>query len=213
MHRALIIVGLLVAGVAADAAQEIDAVTAAKVKAAYLYQLVKFVKWPGDAFEDEHAPIIIGVVGRDPFGALLDGMVANKKVSGRALVIRRITLSRSPDGPAPGEPPTAASNNGPDPYEAIAAELRGCHLLYISRSDEEGFPRILELLENAPVLTVSDISAFALDGGIVEFVLDAEKGTIGFHINHGVAKQAELHISSRVLNLADIVKSRPKKRA
>ncbi len=204
MHRALIIVGLLVAGVAADAAQEIDEVTAAKVKAAYLYNFVRFVKWPGDAFEDEHAPIIIGVVGRDPFGPLLDRTVANKKVSGRDLVIRRIT--------SPGSA-TGASNDEPDSYEAIAVEMRGCHLLYISRSDEEGFPRILELLQDAPVLTVSDISAFALDGGIVEFVLDAEKGTIGFHINHGVAKEAELRISSKVLKLADIVESRPKKRA
>ncbi len=113
MHRALIIIGLLVAGVAANATQEIDEVTAAKVKAAYLYNFARFVKWPGDAFEDEQAPIVIGVVGRDPFGA----------------------------------------------------------------------------------------------------VLDPKKGTIGFHINHGVAKQAELHISSKVLKLADIVESRPKKRA
>ena len=86
-------------------------------------------------------------------------------------------------------------------------------MLYISRSDEKGFPRILDLLRDAPVLTVSDINAFALDGGMVEFVLKAEKGTIGFHINHGVAKEAELHISSKVLKLADIVESRPKKRA
>ncbi len=205
MHRAFIIVGLLVAGVAADAAQEIDEVTAAKVKAAYLYNFVRFVKWPGDAFENEQAPIVIGVVGRDPFGALLDRTVAGKKVGGRALVIRRITTPRSPGDWTQGD--------GPDPYEAIATELRGCHLLYISRSDEKGFPRILDLLKDAPVLTVSDISAFALDGGIVEFVLDAKKGTIGFHINHGVAKEAELHISSKVLKLADIVESRPKKRA
>ena len=205
MHRAFIIVGLLVAGVAADAAQEIDEVTAAKVKAAYLYNFVRFVKWPGDAFENEQAPVVIGVVGRDPFGALLDRTVAGKKVGGRALVIRRFTTPRSPDDWTQGD--------GPDPYEAIAAELRGCHLLYISRSDEKGFPRILDLLQDAPVLTVSDISAFALDGGIVEFVLDAKKGTIGFHINHGVAKEAELHISSKVLKLADIVESRPKKQA
>ena len=205
MHRAFIIVGLLVAGVAADAAQEIDEVTAAKVKAAYLYNFARFVKWPGDAFENEQAPIVIGVVGRDPFGALLDRTVAGRKVSGRVLVIRRITAPRSPDDWTP--------DDGPDPYEAIAAELRECHLLYISRSDEKGFPRILDLLRDAPVLTVSDINAFALDGGMVEFVLKAEKGTIGFHINHGVAKEAELHISSKVLKLADIVESRPKKRA
>ncbi len=203
MHRALIIVGLLVAGVAANATQEIDEVTAAKVKAAYLYNFARFVKWPGDAFKDDDAPVIIGVVGRDPFGDLLDRTVANKKAKGRALVIRRITSPLLPD----------ASDDEPDPYRAIAAELRGCHLLYISRSDEAGFPRILELLHDAPVLTVSDINAFALDGGIVEFVLDPKKGTIGFHINHGVAKQAELHISSKVLKLADIVESRPKKRA
>ncbi len=199
-------------GPAADAAQEVDEARAAKVKAAYLYNFVRFTTWPDDAFEDEHSPFVIGVVGEDPFGAVLDHTVAGKIVAGRGITIRRM----QPRPPTPAPPPEDGSEPDPpssteadaDHYAAMAAQLRGCHLLYISRSDEEGFPRILELLQDSPVLTVSDIRPFATEGGIVEFALDLEKGTIGFHINHEAAKLAKLRISSKVLRLATIVESR-----
>ena len=168
------------------------------MKAAFLYKFAKYVTWPDAAFEDEHSPVVIGVVARDPFVTILEETVEDKTVSARPIEIKRIT------------PPRALKEAEPDRREAVAAELRSCHLLYISSSDEKGFPRFLELLEDSPVLTVSDIHAFAREGGIVELVLN-KKGTFDFRINNGVAKAAELRISAKVLNLATIVESRPKK--
>ena len=48
------------------AAQEYD------LKAAFLFNFAQFVEWPRDAFSENTTPIIIGVLGQDPFGASLD---------------------------------------------------------------------------------------------------------------------------------------------
>jgi len=60
--------------------------TAAKVKAAYLYNIAKFVEWPDGAAEGS---IVIGVVGEHPFGNQLPRL-ASQKISGRRLVVRRL---------------------------------------------------------------------------------------------------------------------------
>src|SRR3990172_10053935 len=43
-----------------------------QVKAAILFNFAKFVEWPDAAFPDPATPIIIGVLGEDPFGSALD---------------------------------------------------------------------------------------------------------------------------------------------
>ena len=43
-----------------------------QIKAAFLYNFIKFVEWPKDRFSGDKDPIVIGVVGKDPFGEVLD---------------------------------------------------------------------------------------------------------------------------------------------
>ena len=45
------------------------------IKAAYLYHFAMFVDWPDDAFASRNAPIVIGIVGADPFGSAIDDTV------------------------------------------------------------------------------------------------------------------------------------------
>ena len=58
-----------------------------QIKAAYLFNFLKFVEFPEDAFADPLAPIVIGVVGDDPFGSSLPQVVVGKTVQGRALTV------------------------------------------------------------------------------------------------------------------------------
>ena len=192
----------LLATQASPGRTDVDEATAAKVKAAYLYNFVKFVKWPDDAFEDENAPVVIGVVGKDPFGPILDRTVQDKKVGRRQITVKRIKAPGDPGDPdaSPGGQPP-----GPSGEEPVAAELRGCHVVYISGAGEEWFRQALEPLHRSPVLTVSDIRAFAREGGMIEFVLDGER--IVFHINRKVAEEARLRMSAKLLDLATIVES------
>src|SRR5437868_3956082 len=59
------------------------------VKSIFLFNFTQFVEWPTNAFRDPAAPIVIGVVGEDPFGTLLDEAVKGETVSGRPLSVRR----------------------------------------------------------------------------------------------------------------------------
>ena len=59
------------------------------------------------------------------------------------------------------------------------------------------------------VLTVGETEGFASQGGIVNFKL--EGGRVHLEINIDAAAQAKLRISSKVLNLAQIVNTSAQK--
>ncbi|HSN85930.1 MAG TPA: YfiR family protein, partial [Thermoanaerobaculia bacterium] len=118
------------------------------VKAAFLYNFVKFVEWPAGAFRDDRSPIEICVYGTDPFGDSLDGVVKGETVEGRGLAIRR--------------PAQLAGGAG----------FEGCHVLFISGSERESARELLAALGSRPVLTVGDTEGFLRAGGMINFVLD-----------------------------------------
>lgn len=72
-----------------------------QVKAAFLYKFARFVEWPATSFADSTAPLVIGILGEDPFGPMLDQAITGKSVQGRPLQILRFTRL--------GQPPPARS--------------------------------------------------------------------------------------------------------
>lgn len=163
----LVVVGLL-GGRPAHAAP-----TAQQVEAVFLFYFSQFVAWPPRAFPDEHSPIVIGVLGQDPFGGALDQAVAGERVNGRPLLVRRL------------------SN---------VADAADCHILYISSSETQRLPRILNALKGHSVLTVSDLDRFTQTGGMVGFVIVDEH--VRLRINAGAAQAAGLTLSSKLLRAA-----------
>lgn len=147
------------------------------VKAAFIYNFAKFVEWPSEALGDDGAPLIVGVLGQDPFGNALDQAIAGKTVNGRPLVIQRLTWGQG---------------------------LRGCHILFISQSERKHMAQILSSLQGTNILTISDMVPANQPGGIINFVIDQNK--VRFEINAGAADQARLKISSRLLTLAKAVR-------
>jgi hypothetical protein len=147
-----------------------------QVKAAYLFNFLKFVEYPNESFMDPLAPIVIGVIGDDPFGNALPQVVIGKTVQGRDLVIR---VYRS------GE------------------DLRGAHILFISASERKRLPMILSSLRGSSVLTVADTEGFLEAGGMVQFL--NENGRVRFAINVDATGRAKLKMSSKLLSLAKVV--------
>jgi len=147
-----------------------------EVKAAFLYNFAKFVEWPPGAFPDPNSPLIIGVVGEDPFGEALDFAVAGKLVQGRPLEVRRWRRFENVDS---------------------------CHILLFSSSDRRTLPESLRQLGSLPVLTVGEPEEFIEAGGVLRFLL--ENNRVRFDINNLNAKKAGLKISSRLLALASHV--------
>ena len=174
--------GLMLA--ASARAQEIDEAKALQVKAAYLYNFAKFVRWPDDVFEDDKAPVLIGVLGNDPFGHVLDDTVKGKKIGERPIQIQRFDWNKEED----------------------RSRLLDCHVLYISSSEQYRFDDIHEALDKHPMLLVGDVEDFAANGGMIGLML--EKGRIRFQINRVAVARAKLRISARLLKLARIVEPR-----
>jgi len=152
------------------------------LEAACLYKFIGYVDWPASAFENSASPYIIGIVGTDPFNRILDGIVEGEKINGRPIEVRRF----------------------------VDGKVGNCHVAFISPSESGRVRSVLDKLKNRSVLTVSDVSGFAGEGGMIGFVTQANK--IRFQINLDEAERAHLKISAKLLQLAtEIVhtKSRP----
>lgn len=142
-----------------------------QVKAAFLFNFAKFVSWPPQAFRDANTPLVIGVLGRDPFGSHLDDTVRGERINNRQLVIRR--------------------------YQS-AAEINNCHVLFISRSESGRLDQIVAALQNRTLLIVTDADG-GKGGVIIRFVTEGNR--IRFKIDAEAAKAAKLIISSKLLRL------------
>ncbi|MSU57808.1 MAG: YfiR family protein [Pedosphaera sp.] len=168
---------LWLAGGWADGEEKSAGVGEYQVKAAFLYNFTQFTDWPASAFASTNAPIVIGIVGEDPFGKTMDEVVSGEVVRGRLLVLKRLGADE---------------------------DLRGCHVLFISRSAKERLPAMLSQLKGSPVLTVSDLNGFGQQGGMVNLLLVNK--TVKMEINQAAAEEAGLQISAKLLKLARIVK-------
>src|SRR5437879_10455237 len=85
ISQTLILAGLLAAGALAQGFDEY------RVKTAFLYNFVKFVEWPDDAFQSAKDPIAICMIGYDPQRRALEDLVRGKAIQGRAIVVRQVS--------------------------------------------------------------------------------------------------------------------------
>jgi hypothetical protein len=176
--RAALLLGSLVlaAALLPGPAQAQPAASEYEVKAAVLYNVVKFVEWPDDAFAGPADPIIVAVAGPDPFGGILERTVEGRLAQGRPLAIRRY---RNP------------------------ADLDFCHVLYVAAGeDAEGWLKRLRLTQVGAALSVGEGEAFADSGGTLTLSLDERR--VRFEVNLEAASAAGLRISSRLLALASV---------
>jgi hypothetical protein len=169
------LVAALVSPLAAAPARSAEESLEYNVKAAFLFNFTKFVDWPADTFADEKSPFQLCVLGEDPFGKILDDVVANEAVNGRPIAVRRLP-------------------RGTDP--------RSCQILFFGRTERERQAEVLASLRGAPVLTVGESDRFLADGGLVSFFLDARK--VRFEIHLPNVERTPLRISSKLLRLAKL---------
>jgi hypothetical protein len=147
-----------------------------EVKATFLFNFAQFVEWPAASFADAQAPLVIGVLGADPFDAVLDAVVRGEVIKSRPLVVTRFRR-----------------------VEDVAT----CHILFVSPSEAPRYARIAEALQGRAILTVGDSDGFASSGGMVRFITD--KNHVRLRINISVARAVGLTISSQLLRAADVV--------
>src|SRR5947207_4456179 len=167
-----------------------------ETKAGYLLNFVEFIEWPSESFPDATSPIILGIIGEDPFGARLDKL-QDTIVNGRKLKIKRFKGALEFRGE---ETPGRRQDNLALKRARKIAELRSCHMLFVSSSESNFLPLILKPLRGASVLTVSESETFAREGGMINFLDGSDR--VRIEINLDAAEQARLKISSKLLSLA-----------
>jgi hypothetical protein len=143
-----------------------------QVKAAFLYNFVKFVEWPA-AMADQHGPVLMCVIGKDPFGDALVRAIEGKKVNGRSMEVRRIA----------------------GPGDAVS-----CQVLFVSSSESGRITEIAGAVRAWSVLTVGEGERFTERGGMFAFCMEGQR--VRFQINLKAATEAGLKVSSKLLQLA-----------
>ena len=155
----------------------IDTAEEYEIKAVYLFNLGQFVYWP-DTILPDGATFRVCILGRDPFGRLLDFVVDEVKViQQHPIQVRRINNTK---------------------------QSKGCHILFISSSEERRLPYIFEQLRNEPILLVSDIERFVTQGGMVQFYqLDTK---IRLMLDPDSFSNARLKPSAQLMRIAKNIK-------
>ena len=162
------------------AGAESETPTVRQVQAAFLFNFTKFATWPDDAFQHSGDSLIIGVLGEDPFIAVLKEVVRDKTILGKKLVVKRFVSIQ----------------------DAVHS-----HVLFLSSSEESNLPHILKVLDKITVLTVSDMDEFAERGGMIAFTVEDQK--VRFNVNVEAVERAGLKMGSQLLKLARIVSYKP----
>lgn len=147
-----------------------------QIKAVFLFQFAQFVEWPENTGPEGEEAFVIGVLGEDPFGTVLDETVKGERVNERPIEVRR--------------------------FERIE-DIGQCHLLFVSSSEEPGFAAVLSALDSLPILTIGDFPDFAKHGGMIGLVTQNKR--IRFQVNLASTRKAGLTLSSNLLRSATIV--------
>jgi len=162
---------LALAAIAARASSD-DLSREYRIKAAYLYNLGKFITWPDENDMPKDAPITLCVYGYNPFGNYLDKL-QERQIRGRSIAVRYV-----------GE------------HDAVA----GCQLLFISQLNTTQ-PKLLNAPPPyPPILTVSDNQDFLDRGGEISLV--TVSNNVQLDINLTRAKQAGFSVSANLLEIA-----------
>lgn len=146
--------------------------TESQVKAAYVYNFGKFITWPPD---QTAKPDTFGICifGKDPFGPVLDQTVNGELIDGRKVVVVRTSKLQ---------------------------DIQVCRILFVSSSELNHLPVIVNEAQRMHVLAVSDIPNFVERGGTIGLVNQGDR--IRFEVNRTRAADSHLELSSELLKVA-----------
>lgn len=148
-----------------------------QIKAAFLFNISKFVEWPQDAFKAPDDPVTICVLGANPFGGALEDAVRGKLIGTRPLAVREV---------------------------ANAQQAGKCQVVFVSAAERKRCRSFLDELKGRSILTVGEAEDFTANGGIMNFKL--RDARVRIEIDATAAERARLRISSKLMSLADVTR-------
>jgi len=144
-----------------------------QLKAMYLSKIPNFVQWPAGLAVAKEAAFRLCVFGDYSFGASLAVETGAVTVATRRVEVKWVRKE---------------------------ADLKSCQLIFVSRSEEKRYAKILEGLKGTPTLTVGESGQFLDAGGIMALSFDGK--AVQFEVNLVAAHQAGIKVDARLLGLA-----------
>lgn len=144
-----------------------------EIKLVYLYNFTKFVGWPEHAFPSTSDPFRLCIIGEMP-PPELTAVLRSKNTAGRRFDVL---------------------------FQHDDSDISLCHIAFLHKASRTLVSSSLLSAPTSPTLTVSDISGFAANEGIIEFVRDDQQ-RIRIRINQANAHKRQLTISAKLLETA-----------
>ncbi len=157
-------------------------------KADYSYNFIKFVDWPAVAFDGNQ--ITVGIIGKGPPPCSFDTL-KGRKAKNKVVSVRQFPSF---------EKFLKSGKAGEKAINEQMESIKKCHLLFICSSESNYVKDILSRLRYTNILTVSETENFLQEGGIINFIVEDKK--VRFEINLDASNEANLKISSRLLQIA-----------
>lgn len=151
-----------------------------RVKAAFIYKFVDYVEWPETAFAQPNTPVTIAVIGADAVAGELGQIAEGRKVSERAVIVKRLK---------PGE------------------SLSGVHILFVGSSAVAQPAQLLQAARPLSILTVTEAEGVLAQGSVINFIVVDRR--VRFEISRDSASKNKLRLSSRLLAVAQNVVEGP----
>ena len=168
MAVSLLAAGLMLPAYAAERLQLVEQ----QIEAGLIYNFLRYTQWPAGSAGSTAAPIVVCLLGGDPFAGHLQPM-AGRTVNQRVIEIRNL---RTID------------------------ETQVCALLFVNAAEMPRWPELRAALATKPMLTVSNFEGFADSGGMIEFTRINNR--VGVKINTEAVTAARLQVEDRLLRLA-----------
>lgn len=164
---------LIVGGVCPVRAAQQDIAQEYIWKANFLAKSANFVEWQSDSPLHTANSFRWCVYGNFSFGTALAEMTRDIVVEGKRAEVKWIHKE---------------------------AELAGCQIIFVSRSEEKRYAKILDAARPGRALTVGETPTFLEAGGMVALLMEGK--TPQFEVNLEPVTASRLKLSSRMLSLA-----------
>ncbi len=152
-----------------------------QLKAVFLWRLAQFTEWPSDSFETPESPIVICILGDNPFEGALQAAVAGETAHGRRFVVEQ--------------------------YRFIE-QVRACHILYMTAGAPRSAKEVNSVLGGRSILTVRDGEGSpGSHEPVIRFLTEGNK--IKLRVNLKAAAAARLRLDPRLLRAAEVVGESP----
>jgi hypothetical protein len=150
----------------------------AQIKAAFVYNFLKFVEWPAESFHGPQDPFVVGIVGEGDTADATERFLGAKQVGPRPIVVRRLKWDQA---------------------------LTGVHAIFVAEHDSKRVRRVLEAAAAVSALSIGEGEDFTERGGVIGLLIDDRK--VRFDVDTDAAQAAGLRISSKLLALTRVVHS------